>query len=70
MQKVAVIYHFFPHYRSGIIKELLKSNEYEFHFLVIIYNNIKASNVIKIYLKIDSMSLNLIIIKDLFFNMA
>ncbi|HFP9333015.1 TPA: glycosyltransferase family 4 protein [Raoultella planticola] len=32
MQKVAVIYHFFPHYRSGIIKELLKSNEYEFHF--------------------------------------
>ncbi|WP_241361540.1 hypothetical protein [Escherichia coli] len=32
MQKVAVIYHFFPHYRSVIIKELLKSNEYEFHF--------------------------------------
>ncbi|ENF6402182.1 glycosyltransferase family 4 protein [Klebsiella variicola] len=32
MKKIAVIYHFFPHYRSGIIKELLNSKEYEFHF--------------------------------------
>ncbi|TQI79809.1 glycosyltransferase involved in cell wall biosynthesis [Serratia fonticola] len=31
-RKVAVIYHFFPHYRSGIIKELLKSNDFDFHF--------------------------------------
>ena len=28
--KVAVAYHFFPHYRAGVLRELLRSTEHEF----------------------------------------
>lgn len=43
--KVAVVYHFFPHYRSGIIKELSRSDSYEFYFYgadIASYDGIKS----------------------------
>lgn len=43
--KVAIVYHFFPHYRSGIIKELSKSDLFDFHFYgadIISYDGINA----------------------------
>ena len=33
MKKIAVIYPGFPHYRKGIINELIHLKEYDFHFI-------------------------------------
>jgi len=31
--KAAIVYHFFPHYRAGVLRELLRSTEHEYWFV-------------------------------------